>query len=170
MFNHEESSIQEGRDRSARRKLLISVSLIAAIVLTILIIFFAGTQQSGSAEITGVQRAGSPDFDRYRDKIQVEMIETIVHPNLIGMAQHEIRARVTNLGDQTLTAIEVHGRMLGLDDSTVAQAVGFPVPRTRQQPLPPGQSMNFSLKVDRPGNVGEELVKDHVLELRGLRF
>ena len=34
MFNHEESSIQEGRDRSARRKLLISVSLIAAIVLT----------------------------------------------------------------------------------------------------------------------------------------
>jgi hypothetical protein len=30
--------------------------------------------------------------------------------------------------------------------------------------------MNFSLKVDRPGNVGEELVKDHVLELRGLRF
>lgn len=170
MFNTDESSIQEGRNRSERRRLLIAVSVIAAIILGVIVILFAGSQQSGSAEITGVQRAGSPDFDNYRDKIQVEMIETIVHPNLIGMAQHEIRARVTNLGDRTLTAIEIQGRMLGLDDSTVAQSVGFPVPRTRPQPLPSGQSMNFSLKVDRPGNVGEELVKDHVLELRGIRF
>jgi hypothetical protein len=170
MLNHEEASQLEALDRQERRRRLLIIGALAAIGLGIMVALFAGSQESKSSDIEGIQRTGTNDFDGYRDKVQIEMIETIVHPNLIGMAQHEVRARLTNLGDRTLTAVEVHGRMLGLDDSTVAETTGYPIPRANSQPLAPGKSLDFSIKIDRPGNVGEELVKDHALELRGVRW
>lgn len=170
MFDLEEQSAAEVSNRRERRRLLLMIGGLSAIVLAILIALFAGTQEGKKSDIEGVVRTGNADYDSYREKVQLEMIETIVHPNLIGMAQHEVRARLVNNGARSLTAIEINGRMLGLDDGTVAQSTAYPIPRASQQPLPPGQSLNFSIKIDRPGSIGEELVKDHALELTGLRF
>ena len=170
MFNLGEENRPETANGNERRRTLLIFGALAAIILGLLILLFAGSQESRDSDIAGMQGAGSNEFESYRERIQIEMIETIVHPNLVGMAQHEVRARLTNHGDKTLTAIGVRGRMLGLDDSTVAETVGYPVPRFRADPLPPGESLDFSIKIDRPGNVGEELVKDHALELNGLRF
>lgn len=170
MLNLEEDKQTETADRRERQRMLLIFGALAAIILGLLLVLFAGSEESKDSDIAGLHPAGSAEFESYREKIQLEMIETIVHPNLIGMAQHEVRARLTNLGDRTLTGIAVRGRMLGLDDSTVAETVGYPVPRFRAEPLPPGQALDFSIKIDRPGNVGEELVKDHALELNGIRF
>ena len=170
MFNLEEQSADEVSSRRQRKRLLLTIGGVSAVGLGLLIALFAGTQSTKQSDIEGIVRTGNAEFDSYREKVQVEMIETIVHPNLIGMAQHEVRARLANNGDRTLTAFEINGRMLGLDDSTVAKSTAYPIPRANQRPLPPGQSMDFSIKIDRPGSVGEELVKDHALELTGLRF
>lgn len=158
------------KDQKERKRTLWGLAAIAAFALILLVVMIIGTQNSKSSAIEGVLRAGTAEFDGYRNKVQIEMIETIVHPNLIGMAQHEVRARVTNLGDRSLTAVEVRGKMLGLDDGIVADAIGFPIPRTREKALAPGESLSFSIKIDRPGNIKEEQIKDHALELRGIRF
>ncbi len=163
-------SDQNAGDRQERRKLLIGLTAIAGFVIILLIAIFLGIGERKPRDIEGILRAGTPEFDAYRHNVQVEMIETVVHPNLIGMAQHEVRGRIINGGDRPLTAVEIHGRMIGLDDGTIAEVNGLPIPRTRETPLAPGDSFSFSLKIDRPGNVKEESVKDHSLELRGLKW
>lgn len=170
MFDTQNQSDTELAIRRERRRLLLVIGGIAAVVLALVIALIAGRQDSRTADIEGIVRNGNVDYDGYREKVQIDMIETIVHPNLIGMAQHEVRARLVNNGDRTLTAIEVNGTMLGLDDSTIARSTAYPIPRATQLPLLPGKDLSFSIKIDRPGSVGEERVKDHSIQLTGLRF
>ena len=170
MFNYDETSPMVENDRRERRRRLISFGALTAVVIGILVALVSGSQQSADSDIQGMQRAGAGEFDAYREKVKLELVETIVHPNLIGMAQHEVRGILTNLGERPITAVEVKGRMIGLDESVVAGSTAYPIPRSTRQPLSPGNSVGISIKIDRPGNVGEERVKDHSLDLTGLRF
>lgn len=164
-----EKEPEENIERN-RSRLVLWMGVATVVLIGALIALLARSRPQDSEVIENVLRAGAPEFDAYKDKVQLEMIEVIVHPNMIGMAQHEIRAKLHNRGDRTLTGIEVSGRMIDLDDKIVTQGVSHPIPRTRPEPLKPGESMNFNLKLDRPAKVSEDVVKDHALELRGLRF
>jgi hypothetical protein len=115
-------------------------------------------------------RAGAAEFDSYKGKVELEVIEKVTHPNMIGMFQLEVRATLHNRGDRPLTAVEILGKMLDMDDKVIAQNVSIPIPRVRKEPLKPGESMKISVKVDAPAKITEGEVKDIVVELRGLRF
>jgi hypothetical protein len=126
--------------------------------------------ESRSMPIDNIARAGSSEFDAYKGKLEFEYIDKIVHPNMIGLWQLEVKARMHNRGDRPITGVEVVGKMLDLNDKVIAQATTIPIPRIRKVPLNPGESLAFSVKVDAPGKVTEDQVKDIVIELRGLRF
>jgi hypothetical protein len=102
--------------------------------------------------------------------VEVDPEGKMVYPNMIGMWQLEARAKVTNRGDRELTGVEVIGKMFDLEDKVIAQAIRLPIPRSRKDPLKPGESMNIVLKVDAPQKITEDEVKDITIELRGLRF
>jgi len=170
MFNCEEKAVADAAERRQRKVRLLSFGALTAVTIGVFTALFSGTQQNRDSDIAGIVRSGNSQYDVYRDKVQVEMIETIVHPNLIGMAQHEVRARISNLGDRSVTAVEIKGRMIGLDEATITTSTAYPIPRASTTPLLPGGTIGFSIKIDRPGNIGEELVKDHALEVTGIRF
>ena len=169
MFD-EEKIAAEAAEKRSRTRTLLALTVIAGAALLLLIGLLVTTQPSSSVAIEGIHRTGATEFDGYRSQITLEMVETIVHPNLVGMAQHEVRGVITNQGPRPITALEIHARMIGLEDQTIVETLGYPIPRSRSKPLAPGEQFPFSLKLDRPGNVSEDLVKDHSLELRGLRF
>jgi len=169
MFD-EEKIAAEAAEKRSRTRMLLGLTAIAGAALSLLIGLLMAARPSSSVAIEGIQREGTREFDGYRSQITVEMVETIVHPNLVGMAQHEVRGVITNQGQRPITALEVRARMIGLEDQTIVETLGYPIPRTRAKPLAPGEQFPFSLKLDRPGNVSEDLVKDHSLELRGVRF
>ncbi|MEY4166476.1 MAG: hypothetical protein ACOYLF_06290 [Blastocatellia bacterium] len=170
MFNYDQKSPAEESERRQRRVRLISFGAVTAVIIGLIVALVSGSQQTADSDIQGILRSGDNQFDAYREKVRIELIETIVHPNLIGMAQHEVRARLSNEGDRPLTAVEIKGRMIGLDDAIITSSTAYPVPRSTRPPLPAGNSVSFSIKIDRPGNVSEDLVKDHLIELTGLRF
>jgi len=155
-----------------RSRGLLFVGAIAALMLAILIIALVMTKSTGDREVENMARAGSPEFDAYKDKVTVEVDPEakMVYPNMIGMWQLEARAKLTNRGDRELTGVEVVGKMLDLEDKVIAQAIKLPIPRARKDPLKPGESMNIVLKVDAPQKITEDEVKDITIELRGLRF
>jgi hypothetical protein len=169
MFNQEKMAEEEVEKRS-RTRIMLGLSAITGAALLLLLGLLATTRPSGGAAVEGIERAGTSNFDAYREQVTIEMIETIVHPNLVGMAQHEVRGRVTNLGTKPILALEIQARMIDLEDQTIIETLGYPIPKARSTPLAPGESYAFRLKLDRPGNISEDLVKDHALELRGLRF
>src|SRR5215813_10501618 len=165
--NNNGAGVEQNRSRG-----LLAVGAIAGLMLAILIIALVMTKPSGGREDENMARAGSPEFDAYKDKVTVEVDPDgkMVYPNKIGMWQLEARAKLTNRGDRELTGVEVIGKMLDLEDKVIAQAVRLPIPRFRKEPLKPGESLNIVLKVDAPQKITEDNVKDITIELRGLRF
>jgi hypothetical protein len=165
--NNNGAAVEQDRSRG-----LLVVGAIAAFMLAILIIALVMTKSTGDREVEKMARAGSPEFDAYKNKVTVEVDPEgkMVYPNMIGMWQLEARATLTNRGDRELTGVEVVGKMLDFEDKVIAQAVKLPIPRIQKGPLKPGQSMNIVLKVDAPQKITEAEVKDITIELRGLQF
>jgi hypothetical protein len=166
MFEQErEKETVEGRSR-----MILWVGAFVAMVLTLGLVKLSFSPPQESPTLDNVVRAGAPEFDNYKDKVALEVIDKIVYPNMIGMAQYEIKARLHNRGDRAITGVELAGKMIALDDKLIAQSVSIPIPRVRREPLKPGESVAVSVKIDAPAKVREDDVKDLLIELRGLQF
>lgn len=156
-------------EKQARRSIIL-IAAIALIVVAVLVLIVTRSRPQYQQMLQNVSRAGSAEFDGYRDKVGLEIIEKIEHPNMVGMSQYEVQARLTNNGDRTITGIELAGKIQGLDDQIIKESISLPIPRLRSEPLKPGESMKVAVKIDRPGNVSDADVKDLLIELHGLSF
>jgi hypothetical protein len=169
--NDDENNSGVAVEQSRPRGLLV-VGAIAALILAILIVALALTKPAADKETENMVRAGSAEFDAYKNKVVVEIDpeSKMVYPNMIGMWQLQAKAKLSNMGDRELTGVEVIGKMVDLQDKVISNTISLPVPRARQEPLKPGESMTIAIKVDAPQKVTEAEVKDITIELRGLRF
>jgi hypothetical protein len=170
MFEPEETDKTTAKRRS---QAILIIAGVGALVLALVVVlirqaFAPGSHSSDSLE--NAVRAGAPDFDAYREKLVFEDKKIIVHPNMIGMAQYEVRAELSNRGEREVTGLELLGKIVDLQDVVVAQKVSMPIPKIRTKPLAPGETMRISVKVDAPAKVAEADVKDVTLELLGIRF
>jgi len=165
--NNNGAGVEQNRSRG-----VLVVGAIAALMLALLIIALVMTRSAGDREVENMVRAGSPEFDAYKDKVVVEVDPEgkMVYPNMIGMWQLQAKAKLSNLGDRELLGVEVIGKMIDHEDKVIAQAVKLPIPRAQPGPLKPGESTTIWVKVDAPRKITEDDVKDITVELRGLRF
>jgi hypothetical protein len=171
VFEDEDEIYNGASARQHRPRALLVVGAIAALMLAVLIIALVMTKPAADRELENIVRAGSPEFDAYKDKVVVEVDpeDKMVYPNMIGMWQLQAKATLTNRGDRELTGVEVIGKMFDLQDKVIAQAVRLPIPHN-QTTLKPGESVKIAVKVDAPAKTTEADVKDITIELRGLRF
>jgi hypothetical protein len=169
--NDEENNIDFGAEQTRPRALLVA-GAIAALMLAVLIVALVMTKPTSDQELEKMVRAGSPEFDAYKDKVALEIDPDgkMVYDNWLGMWQLQAKAKLSNLGDRELLSVEVVGKMIDHQDKVIAHAVKLPIPRGRQAPLKPGESTDIFVKVDAPPKVTEAEVKDITVELRGLRF
>ena len=166
-----ENDNDNGGERDRSRALLV-LGAIAALILAVIITALMLTKPATEREVENMVRAGSPEFDAYKDKVvlEVDPDSKMVHPNMIGMWQLAVTATLSNRGDRELTGVELTGKMLDLEDKVIANAVSRPIPRIRNEPLKPGESMTVKVRVDAPAKITEDQVKDILMELSGLRF
>lgn len=164
-----ENKVETTKEQKQSRAILwfgsVAVLLIAAVV-----VLLARYRPQPAFALDNAERPGAAAFEAYKDKLEIEIIDKITHPNMVGMFQVEVKARLHNRGDRTLTGVEIAGKMLDMDDKSLSERLSFPIPRVREEPLKPGESVAFSVKVDAPAKVSEGDVKDVIVELRALRF
>jgi len=165
-----EEPVSEKTLEQKRSRAILWMGAATVMVFTAILVLLVRSKPQSDPVLDNVVRAGAADFDTYKGKIGIEVIDKIVHPNMIGMAQYEIKARLSNRGERMLTGVELIGKMIDLDDKLIKEAVSLPIPRGRTEPLKPGETMNVSVKIDAPAKVTEDMIKDLVVELRGLRF
>lgn len=166
-----QTEVQEAPPNRVRAIAIIGgIGLVVLIVLVWLITQAMRPPHVSTEGLEGALRAGDAEFDSYREMMVMEDKEIIVYPNLLGMLQFGVRAKLTNQGDRTVSGMEMRGRILDLGDKVLAENISQPIPRLRSEPLAPGQSMRISVKIDAPSKVTEDDVKDVTLELYGLRF
>src|SRR5215510_7379148 len=165
-----ENDNDNGGERDRSRALLV-LGAIATLILAVIITALTLTKPAVEREVENMVRAGSPEFDAYKDKVVLEVDPVkMSYPNMVGMWQLAVTATLSNRGNRELTGVEVVGKMLDLEDKVIAQAVSLPIPRIRKESLKPGESMTVKVKVDAPAKITEDQVKDISMELRGLRF
>jgi hypothetical protein len=166
-----ENDKDNGGERDRSRVLLVG-GAIAALILAVLIAALALTNPGGEKESEKMVRAGSPEFDAYKEKVVlvVDPDSKMVYPNMIGMWKLAVTATLSNRGDRELIGVEVIGKMLDLQDKVIAHTITSPIPRIRNEPLKPGESMTVKVNVDAPAKITEAQVKDILMELNGLRF
>jgi hypothetical protein len=170
--NDDDINIDFAPEQSNRPWPLLIGGAIGALVLAILIAALVITKPPIDHESEKMVRAGSPEFDAYKDKVALEIDPDtrMVHPNMIGMWQLRAKAKLKNLGDRELIGVEVIGRLIDYEDKVLAQVVKLPIPRDKPGPLKPGESDDIFIGVDAPVKVTEAEVKNITIELRGLRF
>lgn len=167
-----ENEADKNTEKPSSGVFLLGLGAGALIALGLIFLLYTQSRREERPLLERVVRAGTPEFDNYKDKIvfDVRPEDKITHPNMIGMFQIEIRARMTNRGNRTLSGVEVLAKMLDLSDKVIAINTGTPIPRIRPQPLRPGETVSISLKVDAPARITEDEVKDILIELHGLQF
>jgi hypothetical protein len=153
---------------------LLAAGAVAAVIMAILIAALVMTKPSVDQESEKIVRAGSPEFDAYKDKVALAIDPDpdgkIVYDNWLGMWQLQAKAKLSNMGDRELIGVEVIGRLIGHENNVITQAVKLPIPSSRKTSLKPGESTDIFVRVDAPPKVTEPEVKDITVELRGLRF
>src|SRR5262249_25910086 len=138
--NDNNNDNDNGGERDRSRALLI-VGAIAALMLAIIITALTLTKPATEREVENLVRAGSPEFDAYKDKVVLEIDPVkMSYPNMIGMWQLAVTATLSNRGNRELTGVEVVGKMLDLEDKVIAQAVSRPIPRRRKEARKPGEA------------------------------
>ena len=168
VFDNETDNYSErGRSRA-----LLLIGGIAALLMVSIVMILMFTKPASEREAENLVRAGSPEFDSYKDKVVLEIDpdSKLVHPNMIGMWQLAVTATLSNRGNRELKSVEVVGKMIDLQDKVIAQTISRPIPRIRSESLKPGESMTIKVKVDAPAKISEDDVKDILMELNGLRF
>ena len=140
------------------------------LLLAVIIFLFARSRPQESHSLEGAARAGAAEFEAYKSKVEVEITNKVVHPNMIGMFQMEIRATIHNRGDKPVTGLEVVGKMLDMEEKVIAQRISIPIPLARPEPLKPGESLPIRVKIDAPSKITEDDVKDLTLALQALKF
>src|SRR5215510_14297916 len=142
MFEIEPEKKFEEPSRISAPIFLLAAGAGALIKIRLIFLLYTQSKREERPILERVVRAGTPEFDNYKDKIvfDVQPEDKITHPNMIGMFQIEIRARMTNRGDRTLSGVEVLAKMLDMSDKVIAINTGTPIPRIRPQPLRPGET------------------------------
>ena len=170
MFENEEDKEKTVAQKRSRAILL--GGSVAVILLAAIILMLAKSKPHEAASLEDAVRAGNAEFDNYKSKVEIDIKpeDKRTYDNLIGMFQIEVRASVTNRGDRPITGLELVGKMFDMEDKTISQRSSIPIPRARQNPLNPGETMRVSVKIDAPAKITEAEVKDVTIELKGLKL
>lgn len=169
MFENKELEQTEEQKKS---RAILWVGWVAAVLFVAIIVLFAKTKPQESTALEGAISAGNAEFEAYKGNVEIEITpdDKYAYDNMVGMFQIDVRARIHNRGDRPITGMEVVGKMLDMDDKTIATRPSTPIPKLRKEPLKPGESMRVSIKIDAPAKITEADVKDVTIELKSLKF
>ncbi len=125
--------------------------------------------QAAIARTAGIVRAGTPEFDAYlRDKkIVIDKIERWEAEGNLGW-RYDIQCEVKNVGDRTLTGIEMRAFVVDFDEKPLGERIFYPMATQKVATLAPGQTLPIRISVDGIRDSGS--VMDVRIAVRGARF
>ena len=169
MFQPAEDKGEKGRSRM--------VMVLAAVVVVLVfggVLMFSGTfggssqPQAGTPVQQGLPNAvhkGDPDFDKYKDYVQLVNKKFYTQANMLGQNQAVVKGEIANFGDRNVVGVELRGKVLGKDGQVKAQVLATPVPKVYAT-VPAKKSVPFAVTID--GAPPRDDIDDMTIELEGL--
>jgi hypothetical protein len=124
---------RDGSDGS-RRAVFIIAGLVALLLIAGLIVFLKTRPEpkplSGPANQTldGGVRAGSADFEKYRELIKTDEPEAVSQGNVAGGLEMVMATTVRNFSGRTLSGVEMKGSVTDLEDKPIKERTMVVIP------------------------------------------
>lgn len=165
------AKIRTVRDASPRFWMYVAAGIVAIILLFVIGWFYLATEPSPVATDTprleGALRAGSPEFEQYRERIVIGAPRAIEAPRALGDMVVELNAAVSNSTGRAINGIELRGAVLDPQGNVIRERTIVPVP-SQQSRLAPGETMDARILLE---GVDPNTTRAGVrVEVTGVRF
>jgi hypothetical protein len=146
------SLMQEQEAEKRINKLFLGALAIGLVVVLGAVAFMLmrpSSTQVAQQSLEGAFREGSPEFEAYTKKIVVlpNQGNTMISPTAMGTVVMSIPGVIRNIGDKTITGLEVKVTVIDLASAPVKEKTVIIVPK-QQVRLEPNESINIRVSVE----------------------
>jgi hypothetical protein len=136
---------------NSRRTIYIVVVAISVLLIGGLIYLATRPSTGGGAggqqRLEEALRAGTPEFEQYRDRIVLDGLEATEATRAIGDIVMTLKATVRNFTGRTITGLEVHAAVVDSQGQPVKERTVIVIP-TRQPELEPNKTMEVPVMLE----------------------
>jgi hypothetical protein len=157
-ITEEKLNQRDGADKT-RRIIFIIAGLVALLLIAGLIVYLKTRPQPPSnlvldQKLEGGLRAGSPDFEKYRQSIKLDEVDADYSNTIAGSIQMNLAATARNFTGRTINGLEVKGIVTDLEDKTIKERTMVVIPSGVVSELENNQTARVPVTI--PGFKGEE--------------
>ncbi|HEX5704816.1 MAG TPA: hypothetical protein VFX97_16575 [Pyrinomonadaceae bacterium] len=133
-----------------RRTLIIVVAVIAAVVIGgFFYLLMRETAAPGApATLADAVRAGSPEFEQYREKIALDKPEALQSTNVLGGFQMDLETTVRNFTGRTIVGLEIRAAILNSQGGVLRDRTIVVIPAKRAE-LEPNKTMFVTVPISQ---------------------
>jgi len=141
-----EHSIPEDKPR---RTLIIVVAVAAAVLIGgfFYLLLRKTVAPTPPAALHGAIRAGSPEFEQYRNRIALDLPEASQATNVLGGFQMTLETTVRNFTGRTINGLEVRAAVLNSERTPLKERTVVVIP-TRRPELDPNKTMFVTVTLE----------------------
>jgi hypothetical protein len=137
-------------EEKPRRTLVIIVAVIAAVLIGG--VFYLLMRQTAApvapTALADAIRAGSPEFEQYRQKIVLETSdEADQSTNVLGGFQMTLETTVRNFTGRTITGLELRGAVLTSEGKVLRERTMVVVPSAKRSEIEPNKTMFVTVPI-----------------------
>lgn len=136
---------------SSRRMIFLIFGVIAVLLIGCLIYLATrpstGSGTGGQQRLEGAIRAGTPEFEQYRERIPLDGLEATEATRAIGDVVMTLKATARNFTGRTIDGLEVHAAVVDSQGNPVKERYVIVVP-TRQAELEPNKTMEVPVMLE----------------------
>ncbi len=157
-----------------RRTVFIVAGLVAVLLIVGLVFYLKSRPEPQQAtaladqKLEGGFRPGSPEFEKYRQFIQLDEPEAEEQESLAGGLSMTLVTTVRNLSDRTVTGLEVKGTVVDLQNKPLKERTMIVIPSAGLAELEPNKTAR--IKVTIPGFKKEDVRANIKMEITAVKL
>lgn len=160
------------KEARLRLSIYLLATAVSVVILTALAALYVWRQNhplpvQEETRLEQALRAGSPDFDQYRERIKVEGLTAKQSSRALGDIVMELTATVRNSTGRAINGLELRGAVVNAQGVPVGERTAVVIPG-QQMSLKPDETMNVRLLIE---GIKPEADRANLrLEVTGVRF
>jgi hypothetical protein len=130
----------------SRRIIFLVVALVSVLMISVILFvlksgyFGGGGDNSQQPRLENAIRAGTPEFEQYKDKIFMDQPEATEAKRALGDTVMTLRTTVRNFSGRTLNGLEMYAAVVDMQGKPVKERTVIAIP-TRQPELEPNKTI-----------------------------
>ncbi|HEX8709883.1 MAG TPA: hypothetical protein VF723_16700 [Pyrinomonadaceae bacterium] len=170
-----EQKINAGDEGNRTRRIIFAVfGLIALLLIGALVLYLtrrpATPASTGPVQqhLEGAIRAGSPEFEKYRDLIRLDQPDAFEADRVAGDIVMDLTTTVRNFTDRTISGLEMRGTVVDLEGKPIKERTVIIIPSEGQPELE--NSKTTRVKITIPGFSKTDVRANIKMEVTGFKF